>query len=292
MVANRTDIQEFVKFWSEDFRKTCEMASGVSPVLNRADEGEEELAKTSQGEDFCWIQMQIAFPSGTGAFWVGCADDFLTACLSDLAPTKPEREETFRGLLDESLRATVKRFGGTSGNSIQTGGCRIESGGPSEGLRLEGLSVVFNQKQLSPILLGFDAGFVSGLAQTSAAEARSETSDDAMDNSTLRRLADFAASDVAPKVEDPSLNRLADVKLPVAVCLGSVRLPMSEVLKATSGSVIELDQQAGDLVEIRVQDVLVARGEVVSIDGNYGVRLKEVLNRPARLSLDPAASRS
>jgi flagellar motor switch protein FliN/FliY len=105
----------------------------------------------------------------------------------------------------------------------------------------------------------------------------------------LRRLADFAASDVSPRVEDPSLNRLADVKLPVAVCLGSVRLPMSEVLKATSGSVIELDQQAGDLVEIRVQDVLVARGEVVSIDGNYGVRLKEVLNRPARLSLDPVS---
>ena len=193
MVAHRTDIQEFVKFWSEDFRKTCEMASGVSPVLNRADQGEPELVKAGQGEDFCWIQMQIAFPSGTGAFWVGCADDFLTACLSDLAPAKPEREETFRGLLDESLRATVKRFGGTSGNSIQAGGCRIESGAPLDGLQIEGLSVVFNQKRLSPIVLGFDAGFVSGLAQTSAAAARSEAAGDEMDNSALRRLADFAA---------------------------------------------------------------------------------------------------
>ena len=88
MVANRTDIQEFVKFWSEDFRKTCAMASGVSPVLNRADQGAQELAKAGQGEDFCWIQMQIAFASGAGSFWVGCADDFLTACRSDLAPAQ------------------------------------------------------------------------------------------------------------------------------------------------------------------------------------------------------------
>jgi flagellar motor switch protein FliN len=290
MVANHTEIQEFVKFWSEDFRKTCEMASGVSPILDRAGTAEQELLAEGKREDFCWIRMQIAFPAGAGSFWVGCADGFLDACLSDLASTKAEREETFRGLLDESLSATVKRFAGTPGNGIKVDGCRIDNNGLPENLEIEGLSVVFNQKQLSPIVLGFDSGFVSGIGRLTVS-GRSEISDGSTDSSTLRRLADFAASDVAPKVEDPSLSRLADVKLPVAVCLGSVRLPMSEILKATSGSVIELDQQAGDLVEIRVQDVVVARGEVVSIDGNYGVRLKEVLNRPARLSLDPAASR-
>jgi len=289
MVANRAEVQTFVKFWSEDFRKTCEMASGVSPVLDGAGDGEQKLRSEGNREDFCWIQMQIAFASGPGSFWVGCADEFLTACLSDLAPTKAEREETFRGLLDESLRATVKRFARTPGRGVKVEGCRIESSGPNESLEIEGLSVVFNQKQLSPIVLGFDPAFVSGIQHLSAGGDREEPVDEATGTSTLRRLADFAASDVSPRVEDPSLNRLADVKLPVAVCLGSVRLPMSEVLKATSGSVIELDQQAGDLVEIRVQDVLVARGEVVSIDGNYGVRLKEVLNRPARLSLDPVS---
>jgi flagellar motor switch protein FliN/FliY len=290
MVANRIGIQEFVKLWSEDFRKTCQMASGVSPVLVRADQSEQELTDSAKNESFCWIQMQIAFPGGAGAFWVGCADDFLAACLTDLAPTKSEREETFRGLLDESLRATMKRFASAPGSEAKVGECRIESDGPSEDLQIEGLSVVFNQKQLSPIVLGFDANFVSGISQLSAGgERSSDVDDDLVDNSTLRRLADFAASDVAPKMEDPSLNRLADVKLPVAVCLGSVRLAMSEILKATSGSVIELDQQAGDLVEIRVQDVVVARGEVVSVDGNYGVRLKEVLDRPTRLSLGSAS---
>lgn len=291
MVANRTETQEFVKFWSEDFRKTCEMASGVSPVLDRAGEGGQELADGGKREGFCWIRMQVAFPAGAGSFWVGCADEFLDACLTDLAPTKGEREETFRGLLDESLHATVKRFAGASGSGVKVDSCSIESAGPPEDLEVEGLSVVFDQKQLSPILLGFDDAFVSGIGRLSAS-ARSAAPAEPMDTSTLRRLADFAASDAAPKVEDPSLNRLADVKLPVAVCLGSVRLPMSEVLKATSGSVIELDQQAGDLVEIRVQDVVVARGEVVSVDGNYGVRLKEVLDRPARLSLDQASARS
>jgi flagellar motor switch protein FliN/FliY len=289
MVTTRAGVQAFVKFWSEDFRKTCEMASSVSPVLDRAGAGEQELRSEGKREGVCWIQMQISFASGDGSFWVGCGDEFLTACLSDLAPTKAEREETFRGLLDESLRATIKRFARAPGSGIKIGGCRIESSGPAENLEIEGLSVVFDRKQLSPIVLAFDAAFVSGIEDLSAGGDREEPVDDATGASTLRRLADFAASDVSPKVEDPSLNRLADVKLPVAVCLGSVRLPMSEVLKATSGSVIELDQQAGDLVEIRVQDVLVARGEVVSIDGNYGVRLKEVLNRPARLSLDPVS---
>ena len=79
---------------------------------------------------------------------------------------------------------------------------------------------------------------------------------------------------------------LHGIDLPVIVVLGRATLRISEVLKLTVGSVVELDTRVGDPVDICVQNVVVARGEVVSIRGNYGVRIVEVM-RPRRPNIPP-----
>ncbi len=75
-----------------------------------------------------------------------------------------------------------------------------------------------------------------------------------------------------------NIDLLMDVALDVVIELGRTVLPLKEVLGLGSGSVIELDKLAGDPVDILVNNKLVARGEVVVIEENFGVRITEILD--------------
>lgn len=80
-----------------------------------------------------------------------------------------------------------------------------------------------------------------------------------------------------------TLNLLMDVELPVSVSFGRARVRMQEVLKLITGSIIELDRSISEPVEVIVNNCVVARGEVVVVDGNYGVRINEVMSKSERL---------
>lgn len=96
----------------------------------------------------------------------------------------------------------------------------------------------------------------------------------------------------------PAMQRLLDLKLPIAVVLGRAIWPIGEVLKLTSGSTIELDRTVSDYVDLVIHGTLVARGQIVSIKGNYGVRIKQIISAEDRLAvsttsnLDPASFQS
>lgn len=72
---------------------------------------------------------------------------------------------------------------------------------------------------------------------------------------------------------------LLEVEVPVSISFGRCRLALKDVLKLTSGSIVELDRAVEDDVEVIVNNRVVARGEVVSADGNYAVRIREVVGR-------------
>jgi len=75
------------------------------------------------------------------------------------------------------------------------------------------------------------------------------------------------------------LRLLADVEVQLAVQLGRVRLPLRELLTLDSGSVVELDRSAESPIDVLVNGTLVARGEVVVIDGEFGVRITSIVDR-------------
>jgi flagellar motor switch protein FliN/FliY len=72
-----------------------------------------------------------------------------------------------------------------------------------------------------------------------------------------------------------ALDLFMDIEVPVRVSFGRTRVRMGELLSMSVGGVIELDQDLGEYVDVLVNDCVVARGEVVAIDGNYGVRIIE-----------------
>jgi len=81
-----------------------------------------------------------------------------------------------------------------------------------------------------------------------------------------------AAGDASP------LGLLSDVELELTVELGQSRRSLREILAMGPGSVLELDRHAGEAVDLLVNGRLVARGEVVVIGENYGVRITELVN--------------
>ena len=69
-----------------------------------------------------------------------------------------------------------------------------------------------------------------------------------------------------------------DVPLNVSVLVGSTKRRLRDVLNLNNGSVVELDKQADAPVDIIVNGQLIARGEVVVIDDNFGVKITEIVN--------------
>ncbi len=73
--------------------------------------------------------------------------------------------------------------------------------------------------------------------------------------------------------ETNPMNMVLDVKVRLTVQLGSCQLPMKDVIGLAPGTIIQLNQQASDPVGLYVNDKLVAHGEVVVVDDNFGIKI-------------------
>ncbi len=73
------------------------------------------------------------------------------------------------------------------------------------------------------------------------------------------------------------LEAVFDVPVRVSVILGRARIPVSQLLRMDVGTVVELDRQVGEAVEIYVNDRLVARGEIVLVENRLGVTMTEII---------------
>ena len=80
-----------------------------------------------------------------------------------------------------------------------------------------------------------------------------------------------------------NIELIKDVRLPIRVRIGSKKMILKDVLSMDIGSVIELDQLANDPLEILVGDKVIAMGEVVIVDGNFGVQIGEIGTKRERL---------
>lgn len=80
-------------------------------------------------------------------------------------------------------------------------------------------------------------------------------------------------------LDEKALDIVLDVKVKVTVQLGSCLLPMRDVLELAAGSVVQLNQHAGDPVGLYVNEKLVAYGEVVVVEENFGIKITELVGR-------------
>ena len=86
-----------------------------------------------------------------------------------------------------------------------------------------------------------------------------------------------------PTMDSGNLDLLLDIQLPVVVRMGQTEMQMGELLKLTPGSILELNRSADAPVELLVNGKLIAKGEVVVVDGNFAFRITEIDTRAARI---------
>jgi flagellar motor switch protein FliN/FliY len=121
-------------------------------------------------------------------------------------------------------------------------------------------------------------GFRAELALTAASELAAE-----LGAASAERAGSTASGSRRADGGTAGIDLILDVTLPVAVELGRARMQIQDILKLAPGSIVELDKAAGDPVEILINDRPIARGEVVVIDENFGVRLTSIVTPAERI---------
>ncbi len=102
---------------------------------------------------------------------------------------------------------------------------------------------------------------------------------------TVRPIKFASFEDVTPSQGElnKNLDILMDIKLQLTVELGRTELPIRKVLELTRGSIIELEKVAGEPVELYANGKLVAHGEVVVIEDNFGLRITSITEPEDRI---------
>lgn len=108
--------------------------------------------------------------------------------------------------------------------------------------------------------------------------------------SNVRPLTLDELGGMAPGGGGGSIDLLYGVNLEVTVEIGRTRMPIRDVLALTAGSIVELDKLAGEKVDVLVNGHLIASGEVVVVEENFGVRITEVSARARRLAMGEGAA--
>lgn len=263
--------QAFLEAWGPEFQKSVEMFVGLAVKIEPIEENAAGKAFDS-GNSMLW-QGQVFERDGVGTVWIGTPLETCTALTEGGADDDAGREALYRELLRQSFEGAAHIL--STGRTPRLV-CKeaIEDRSPTIADLgcVEPAWLVKPGGERSPILVALQPAFSALIREDQAlAERPPEESRPAEDSKSSMRL-----------------DQMVDLELPISVVLGRAKLPIREVLKLTAGSLVELDRGVGDPVEIVIHNLVVARGEVVSIAGNYGVKIREVISRKDRVALHPS----
>ncbi len=131
------------------------------------------------------------------------------------------------------------------------------------------------------------AEFESFDSETEEKEETQEEEEKPDPNTVTVQPVQFASFEDLDQVQGPqnqNLNILLDVKLQLSVELGKAELPIKKVLELTKGSIVTLNKAAGEPVELYANGKLIAFGEVVVIEDNFGLRITHITDPVKRLN--------
>jgi len=185
-----------------------------------------------------------------------------------------EARNTYIEIVGQSLASLARSIGAMLGREV---GCgpgeeRVPASMPETG---GGLTLDFGESVAHTFWIGFSSKLIAVLSLP----PEQRKADDRPGPQRPGATADAPESAPPP----PTMDLLLEVELPVSISFGKTQLPMKDVLKLTTGSIVELNRRVSEPVEVLVNHCLIARGEVVVVEGNYGVRIQHIASRQDRL---------
>ena len=256
--------------WAAAFENALSLMLGAPAKISLSD------APGNAGEVMWWEQEISLLPHPTlivgaaGTVWRQVGEHALRAAGID-DPEEPDVRSTYYEMLSQSLSSVASAIGGKTGKDIScVKGAAIDS--PRGDVLRFASSIEWDGVRAAPFWFGVDTRLIETLAPA--------RNDAAMAIAPAAGAAGLASP---ARGQSKTIDLLLDVDLPVSVSFGRTQLPLKDVVKLTTGSIVELNRAVSDPVEIIVNNCVIARGEVVVIDGNYGVRIQQIVSRQERL---------
>lgn len=270
--------------WAETLAQVLESMTDQRPAVRwQASSG--RLAEVAPGEagaepEVLWWEQPLQV-SPNAIVWVAAPRatwEFagtLTLKAAGLETVEAsEARNTWLEILGQSLSAMARAVGSLLGREVTCDAGR-EHAPDAETTEWAVVTMAFGENSLPPLLVSFSPKLQELILTPPAAASEPDS------RSSRARSDDEPA---APEVfRSRTMELLLDVDLPVSISFGRTQLAMKDVLKLTTGSIVELNRGVNEPVEVLVNRCLIARGEVVVVEGNYGVRIQEIASRQDRL---------
>lgn len=285
MTGDRTSpARWFAEEWTALLGTVLESLAGERPKLVCAAAAEgttvagfSEEAGRKHGP-ILWWQLRFPLPGDPSA-WIGAPRDAwgqFAARILGAAGVEDDSQarETYIEILQQSLGELSRSAGRRWSRQIDGSGSEAEAAPPAA--EFYTVIATYADTELAPLVV----------AITGAPQDPSKDGDEAGARAAAGGRAEASPGAQAPP-PSKTFNLLMTVELPVSVSFGHVKLPLKDVLKLTAGSIIELNRTVDELVEVIVNNCVVARGEVVVVEGNYGVRIHQIMSRQERMEALP-----
>jgi flagellar motor switch protein FliN len=266
--------------WTESLAQVLESMTDQRPLTHwqYASGTAAEIAPNS-GSYLWWQQSfqlapdMLVWVAASKATWEFAGTLTLTAAGLETVDSGEARNTWFE-ILGQSLSVMARSIGSIIGSEVTCDAGAEQPAGASV-TDWATVALTFGENALPPLLVTFSPKLLEVISQP--AESAEPADRPAPAETAVAHRQD------PPPAGSRTMELLLDVDLPISISFGKTQLPMKDVLKLTTGSIVELNRGVNEQVEVLVNQCLIARGEVVVVDGNYGVRIQEIASRQERL---------
>jgi flagellar motor switch protein FliN/FliY len=282
--------QWLVTQWTTRFGEILLTMGDVQPEMSV------DTLKGALPADLIWWKQPFDLGPG-GVIWTGVPAEtqeitgniVLTAAGVEKAPPS-EIQSTYLELLRQSLSGLAQDIGNRLGGVVNCEAGAETAPDAQSPFTFQVKATITDSSVLFYVVIA-SALCEQILAEENAAESTpaqpkpNETPSSSFDSSAQSGPDTSVTrySEHEPTSGSRTFDLLLDVELPVSISFGRATLRLNDALKLITGSLVELDRNLSDPVELLINNCVIARGEVVVIEGNYGIRLTEIISQKERL---------
>jgi flagellar motor switch protein FliN len=220
------------------------------------------------------LRWRQPFSGLDGAVWVIAAEaDWSAAAAHALHAAGIQESDpgtlksTFQEIVGQALSGLEQALTARVGREIARNGGKEEADAPREGVASSIIHLKLGEAAVS-LTIRFETALIEAIVASASIKPRS---------------APASPPIVVTAPDSKTFDLLLEVELPVSVSFGRAQVLLKDVLKLTTGSIVELNRAVSDPVEVIVNNCVIARGEVVVVEGNFGVRIQQIISRQERL---------
>jgi flagellar motor switch protein FliN len=263
--------------WGHGFARAIEAMGAELPRFEKSGSGE-----PPQGETALWWSQEFSLSPGQSV-WIGAEEaawkEIGATALKAVGvePSSPvDVRDTYREILVQSLSSLGRSMTARCKQEVECLQGQFLAA-PPDGAVAGLASFQFGQDPAISLFVIASPALLETLAAKSTA---------------VETTAARAAAEINAENAVAALRSLADLEMPISISFGTARVPLQDALMLKRGSLVALDQGADEPIEFRVNDRIIARGEVVVVEDSYAVRIVELVSRGERLNCAHSVQRA